>query len=235
MARVRRDLSPFLVHLTRDYEGTPADENLVSILTSGVIEARNPYGIAIRHLEQIDVTDESALATQRVACFSETPPDDLHGLVSPGIWRRYTFRPYGIAFDRNHMLYHGVNPVWYLNSYQGTHDWLAHEVNELIDAVAVTKNKKQGAEAFAAAPIARLTPYMEVIGEWGAKKKDFTFEREWRHVGDFRFAIDDVAAVITPPNEGNDIREQLTERWGEARISDIAFRELTEEDATSGA
>jgi hypothetical protein len=119
MARVRRDLSPFLVHLTRDYEGTSAEDNLASILKTAVIEARNPYGIAIRHLEQIAVTDEVALTTQHVACFSETPPDDLHGLVSPGIWRRYKFRPYGLAFDREHMLYHGVNPVWYLKQLPG--------------------------------------------------------------------------------------------------------------------
>jgi hypothetical protein len=234
MARTRRDLSPFLVHLTRDYQGTSAEDNLASILTTGVIEARNPYGIAIRHLEQIRVTDEPALATQRVACFSETPPDDLHGLVSPGIWRRYNFRPYGLAFDREHMLYHGVNPVWYLNSYQGTHDWLAHQVNNLIDSVAVAKNKKEGAEVFAASPIARLTPYIEVIGEWGTKKKDFTFEREWRHVGDFRFAIGDVAAIITPPGAGDALREELVQRWGEGLIRDIQFRELTEESATSG-
>lgn len=234
MARVRRDLSPFLVHLTRDYEGTSAEDNLSSILATGVIEARNPYGIAIRHLEQIEVTGELALATQRVACFSETPPDDLHGLVSPGIWRRYKFRPYGLAFEREHMLYHGGNPVWYLNSYQGTHAWLAHEVNALIDAVAVTEKKKEGAEAFAASNIARLTPYMEVIGEWGTKKKDFTFEREWRHVGDFHFAIGDVAAIITPPGMGEDLREELIERWGEDLISGIEFRELTEESATSG-
>lgn len=43
--KLREDLSPYLVHLTRDFEGNEAKDNLISMLNSAKIEARNvdPY------------------------------------------------------------------------------------------------------------------------------------------------------------------------------------------------
>lgn len=43
----RSDLSTFLVHLTRDYESMSARDNLKSIVSDRVIEARNPFGSAL--------------------------------------------------------------------------------------------------------------------------------------------------------------------------------------------
>ena len=133
----RRDFSKYLVHLTRDLPESGARENLLSIFSSCTIEARSPFGVAIKRLERAGCDTESALASQCVCCFSETPLEDLGGLVDPGVWRQFGFQPYGVVFERDFMLGKGANPVWYLNSYSGpgiSFDWLARDVNRLIDA-----------------------------------------------------------------------------------------------------
>ncbi len=215
----RPDLSPYIVHLTRDYTADAlAPENLVSILCSRCIEARNPYGIAVRHLELIGCTSDEFRRSQRVACFSETPPESLAGLLSPGVWRRYEFRPYGVAFHRQVLLDRGANPVWYLNGFRGDgFRWRSHDVNTLIDKAAKNSSGTPTPEIFARSEIARLTPFIEVMGSWptGAgnslRAKDFTFEREWRHQGDFRFAHADIATVLVPPGKDTAIRELLSD------------------------
>ena len=51
---IRSDLSTFLVHLTRDLpDGSMAKDNLKSILRESVIEARNPFGIAIERIKKL--------------------------------------------------------------------------------------------------------------------------------------------------------------------------------------
>jgi hypothetical protein len=233
----RRDISQYVVHLTRDYNGTLARDNLLSILADLTIEARNPYGVAIAHLKLIGRATDAALKTQRVVCFSETPPDDLYGLINPGIWRRYKFRPYGVAFTREYALDHGANAVWYLNSYVGQiqHRWLAKDVNDLIDAVAIPGSAEEGGLAFAGSTIARLTPFMEVVGSWDTMKKDFTFEREWRRRDDFTFGAADVAAVIVPPGEIESIRLALGTLWDATRVAQLTFLELGEGQATGSS
>lgn len=211
MTAERADLSPYLIHLTRDYEESEARDNLISILFSRCIEARNPYGVACRHLEQIGCGGRRFMESQKVACFSETPLRSLHGLIDPGIWRRYHFRPYGVAFKRTTVIDRGGNPVWYLNMYtgQGGFEWLVKSVNALIDEVALNSAEQPDAHAFAVSHIARLTPFIETMGEWGAIKKDFSFEREWRHRGDFVFEQRDVARVVVPPGETTSFKKDL--------------------------
>jgi hypothetical protein len=229
----RRDISPYLVHLTRDYEGSKARDNLRSILESRTIEARNPYGVAIPHLRSIGRDSPVISETQRVVCFSETPPDDLHGLINPGVWRRYHFRPYGVAFTREFALDHGANPVWYLNSYIGKigNPWLVKEVNAIIDAVATRGSPREGALALAASPIAKLTPYMEVMGAWEAKTKDFTFEREWRRAGNFAFLPRDLAAIVVAPGQTDSVRADLARSWDSEDVERPTYIELSETQA----
>jgi hypothetical protein len=229
----RKDLSPYIVHLTRDLPGADAPTNLISILASRRIEARTAYGIAMRHIEPMGLATPEVQQCQKVVCFSETPPDDLHGLIDPGMWRQYHFKPYGVAFERAYVLGHGGNAVWYVNSYINDREWLAKSINALIDAAAKGADSKAAQDAFIASPTAQLTPFIEVIGQWGPKKKDFSFEREWRHLGDFSFNTSDIAAVITPPGEQGTIRGMLSEHWGDQNIGNLVFRELTEADASA--
>mgnify|MGYP001297315098 CR=1 FL=1 len=65
--RERDDLSTFLVHLTRDIiEGQSAYENLINILNSQVIEARNPKGLCYNW-------DPEFSSFAKSVCFTETP------------------------------------------------------------------------------------------------------------------------------------------------------------------
>ena len=50
----RDDLSKFLIHLTRDYSDSLANENLVNILKQNKIEAKNAYCLFIYKLNQMD-------------------------------------------------------------------------------------------------------------------------------------------------------------------------------------
>ncbi|HEX6533186.1 MAG TPA: abortive infection system antitoxin AbiGi family protein [Gemmatimonadaceae bacterium] len=233
MPAQRIDLSPYVVHLTRDYNGSSAADNLVSILASHCIEARTPLGIAVRHLESIGCGAGDFMESQKVACFSETPLKSLHGLIDPGIWRQNHFRAYGVAFTRSRMLYYGATPVWYINQYRGSgFRWLVHDVNNLIDASAL-ENGKPAPEKWIRSSIARLTPFMESIGQWGTKSKDFAFEREWRFKGQFTFGWTDVAAVIVPPGKAEGVKQSLKEALRyPAYVDTWEFRELAEPDAT---
>lgn len=212
----RPDLSPYLVHLTRDLsDGSSARDNLVSILNDRCIEARNPHGLAVPHLPHIGIDDPQFLECQRVVCFSETPLEHLSGLVDPGIWRKYHFRGYGLAFEKQQLVDRGANPVWYLNGFRGNgFRWLSKSVNALIDDQLRDENSNLAPNRFEESEIARLTPYIEVMGEWptgygGTLKKDFSFEREWRIKGDFRFEEDSVAAIIVPPGKADSVLKRL--------------------------
>ena len=240
MAIRRRDFSKHLVHLTRDYPPNCARDNLLSILSGGTIQARSPLGVAIARLKLAGCDTESALASQVVCCFSETPLEDLGGLIDPGVWRECGFQPYGVVFERGFMLGKGANPVWYLNSYSGpgiSFDWLVRDVNRLIDAVISSPGATADAKAiaFQESAMCRLAPIIETMGRWRApsgriKTKDFSFEREWRHAGDFHFAPSDVTAILTPQEDREDFFAELdevvpesyaAEQWRRLEASDV--------------
>lgn len=199
------------------------------------IEARSPFGVAIARLKRAGCDTESALASQSVCCFSETPLEDLGGLIDPGVWRQFGFQPYGVVSERDFMLVKGANPVWYLNSYSGPgihFDWLVNDMNRLIDAVLSSPSATADAKAaaFLESPTCRLAPMIEVMGRWGTKTKDFSFEREWRHAGDFHFNPGDVTAILTPREDRDGFLAELeeavpgsyaAERWRRLQASDV--------------
>jgi len=102
------DLSSYLIHMTS------SGEALASILASGHIEARNPFGLAGKRPENAE--------THKAACFTEAPASEIDRI------RRGRF---GIAFHRDLIIKAGGQRVWYLN--YGTPAWDAflHEVNRL--------------------------------------------------------------------------------------------------------
>jgi hypothetical protein len=62
------------------------------------------------------------------------------------------------------------------------HDWLTNPLNALIEQATAAGN-------FAGSEIARIAPFVEQMGTQQGKykkyKKEFWWEREWRHRGDF--------------------------------------------------
>jgi hypothetical protein len=88
------------------------------------------------------------------------------------------------------------SPVWYIDITPG-HDFLTKSVDKMIDAAQSKGN-------FRDSPMARICPFIEQMGT-GVRvsdgrnyQKEFWWEREWRHVGDFRFRESDIAFGFAP-------------------------------------
>ena len=171
----RTDLSTFLVHLTRAGDSQTAKQRLISILQGQTIEARSPFGPAVQRLKNANQPTRS----QNCVCFTETPFEHVHILTSQIDGRDYRFEPYGIAISKKQGRKRGVNPVWYLDITPG-HNWLTVPLETMMDAAIATGN-------YASQPLARLTPFIEQMGSGrraigdGGYRKEFWWEREWRH------------------------------------------------------
>jgi hypothetical protein len=95
----------------------------------------------------------------------------------------------------------GVNPVWYIDITPG-HDWLMNPMNKLIERELKRRKKF------------RNSPLAQIAGRSGyGYRKEFWWEREWRHRGDFNFSLEDVALGLAP--EGRiETLEGFSERLG---------------------
>ena len=190
----RSDLSTFVVHLTRDGVGgkPTARENLEAILTAGRIEARTPMGWTGTGRERLTGADLDAM---KVVCFSETPLEHVYSLFQNIRGRSVRLSGYGVAFTRDIARGAGVNPVWYVDMTMGRTWELSPALDELRkEAVAAPGG-------FASHPASKILPFVEAMGTWNAGRKEFSWEREWRHLGDFAFRWSDVALVLCPEAE----------------------------------
>lgn len=215
----RTDLSTFLIHLTRDTKRFTARENLVSILSDQRVSARRKQGMAKDLAKALDGT----VATQRVVCFSETPLEHAWMMVRDIEHRTQSFKPYGVVFTKTTCRRRGCNPVWYLDITTAT-SWLTVPVTSMVDqAVELATDAKGNVDdvTLAAQPIFRLTPFIEQMGNPSGKRKEFWWEREWRHAGDFAFHPKQVVAVLAPESEHLELRDEikgLSARWDRRAI-----------------
>lgn len=174
----RSDLSSFLVHLTRAHNQKTAEDNLVSMVQEQTIKAYNAFGLATDRGKHGD----GVVSSQRCVCFTETPLEYLHLLTENIDGRQVELSSYGIGIPKMLARRRGCNPVWYIDNTPG-HDWLTNQINDLI---AQSDGDSHN-------PIFKLTPFMETMGSGYSNnlneswKKEFWWEREWRHVGDFSF------------------------------------------------
>jgi hypothetical protein len=202
----RSDLSAYLVHLTRDTDNSSARNNLLSILDNEVLEARSALGMG----SQFDRFLAGTAVTQKVACLSETPLEHVWMMCADIEGRSRKYKPYGLVFERQLVRKRGWNPVWYLDISPG-HDWLTAPINRLVQDAArgsvagsdIDPSRLQEWDIF------RVTPFFEQMGNPAGVTKEFSWEREWRHVGDFVFAPRDVAAVIAPEAEHELWRDRI--------------------------
>lgn len=182
----RSDLSTFLVHLTRRYD-TDARTNLESIMRTRSISARTVYGHLSRHVNQL----RNGGAAHKVVCFTETPLEFTHLLVSEIENRTYQLEPYGLAVTKRQGRERGVNPIWYVDITPG-HDWMTQQLDRLRDRFLADQDGEQD--------IGRIFAFIEQMGNspWqdGGYCKEFWWEREWRHVGDF--ALPDAIICLCP-------------------------------------
>jgi hypothetical protein len=175
----RTDLSTFVVHLTRDREESAdtdtAAENLASIIRERRLRALTPMGWA----KALDDPNDSSRQSQRVVAFSETPLEQVYSLFAEIEGRSINLRPYGLVLTKIIARMLGVNPVWYVDmTTRGGRDW---EEARALDAL-----RESAVEAgdFHTSPVAKVLPYFEWMGTWPSNKKEFWWEREWRHRGD---------------------------------------------------
>lgn len=186
---------------TKPETGKTSKDNLLSILKNGKLKARNAYGMAAHLADRFpDVAD-----TQRTACFTETPLEHAWMMCRPIEGRSIRFDGYGLAFTKTFARRQGVNPVWYLDISQRGRDWLTQPVNRLVkDAVASATDEDTGVtdgSALAEEDILRLTPFIEQMGPITNGRKEFWWEREWRHVGHFRFEPEHIVVAFAPEDQ----------------------------------
>jgi hypothetical protein len=176
----RTDLSTFVVHLTRDTERGAAEANLQSIIEQRRLLSGEPRGWATWARFELDEDD---LESQRVVCFTETPLQHVHALFADVRGRSVHFKPYGVAFPKVVARWMGVNPVWYVDLSQPPGEWRDWPVKDALNELVRSADGQ-----FGESPISRLAPFIEGMGSWpngngGRRVREFSWEREWRHVG----------------------------------------------------
>lgn len=186
MLHRRNDLSTFLVHFTKPSgDGEDGFGALGSILTERQIEARTAYGLARSS------GDAAVVQSQKVVCFTETPLEHSWTMTRELAERRASnFAPYGLAFTKTYARRNGCNPVWYINQTRGT-DWPTTALNAAVASETRPYSDRNS--------MLRITPFIEQMGDWSQAsvvRKEFWWEREWRHVGHFNFTPDHVVAVL---------------------------------------
>ncbi|ALL15434.1 hypothetical protein [Caulobacter henricii] len=162
------DMSDYVSHFAKSTEGSDAYSNIISILASGRIEARNPFGVG-RARAPLSVRHD-------MVCFSEVPLHQLSRLAS----RRQS--EHGIVFRKDFVIANGGNPILYAYAAGGL-------------TVPFEALMAQGA-GDAAHPIWLIVPFVDAPGAGGSYF--FEWEREWRKIGHLNFGLDDVAFLIIP-------------------------------------
>jgi Putative abortive phage resistance protein AbiGi, antitoxin len=175
----RTDLSTFVVHLTRNRPGQTAKEALESIIAQRLLRAGEPRGWALG-APGINLT-EGMRATQRVVCFSETPLEHAYALFADIAYREVQLHGYGVAFTKMIARKMGCNPVWYVEFTPGGARAIANALNNLVEAAA--RNQPTFDDIW------KVTPFIEGMGTWTdglgqLHRREFWWEREWRHLGD---------------------------------------------------
>jgi hypothetical protein len=223
----RGDLSTFVVHLTKDGEDQSARQRLESILTGRppTLEARTAMGFAASQDDPNDVQKQS----QRVVCFTETPLEHIYSHVADIDGRRERFQPYGVALTKMTARRLGINPVFYVDRTPGQYQqWrLANAFEALMNAAIQTGD-------FHNQPIARVLPFVEIMGTWPTtgRKKEFWWEREWRHVSGLTLQpqlidglvlcpeneIDHFEAILRPGDRRGLLRQCIDPRWSVEQI-----------------
>lgn len=208
---LREDLSPFLIHLTRDgsYKKwkdidttlttdqnvtITAKSSLENIISIKKIEARCPFGYFNYKVPYRTNNQNSQVKRDwlRAVCFTETPVDHIYVQCEPIEGRQLNFKPYGLAFFENSIKANGGNPVMYFNTQNTT-------IRGALDSIptsSICLNLKPTLALYEGfGPPLYNTRYSPA-------QIDFRWEREWRIVNDFIFNIpSDVAFGICPKNE----------------------------------
>ncbi len=208
--KLRGDLSPFLIHLTRtgsykqwkdihnlsqdNYPTITAKDSLESIVSNNKIEARVPFGYFNYSVPYNGKDTNSNIKRDwlRSVCFTETPLDHIHVQFQRIKGRSLQFESYGLAFFEASIRSNGGSPVMYF-------DTSNNSIRLSLDAIPPSN---------ICTSLKPLLPLYEGFGPPlykranSPKEIDFRWEREWRIVDDFNFSsVNDVAFGICPSSQ----------------------------------
>lgn len=113
-------------------------------------------------------------------------------------------RPYGLAFTKLRARDVGANPVWYVDRTAGArHQWaLARAIDDVLAQLDTPAR-------FNGSPLQRVFPFLEPMGTWPDRQREFWWEREWRHLGDLDFEFRDVALWLCPEDQIENFEAQI--------------------------
>jgi hypothetical protein len=166
------DMSNYLVHFTKPGIRMTEYDNMLSILGSQSLYARNPFGIIRDHAP--------APQTQLAVCFSEIPLHLLDRLSE----RRGS---YGIGFTKQFILFKGGGPIWNVENGSPAEVAIREVIHQTLDSTAPDTN-----------PVWAMTPFIDSTGDHPGGTYRFEWEREWRLVGNLNFTEQDVSFLIIP-------------------------------------
>ncbi len=193
----RSDLSTFVVHLTKD------KKSLEGIVKHWKIEAKSVWGLAKNKLA--DNTPEAK--SQKCVCFTETPLEYLYLMIKPIKDRQFQPGDYGIAITKKLARKKGLNPVWYVDMTPGqSKQW---QLSKALDGL---RDEKINNNNFKDSHVAKIAPFIEQMypGTNNGRPKEFWWEREWRHIGDF--VLPNHVILICPEQEFEQFRRLIDEK-----------------------
>lgn len=217
----RRDVSPFLVHLTRDASeeepwlpiGT-ARERLVNILQQRALMQSKKWvsRVALVNKDPQVIPQEDTPRYFSAVSFTETPLEQVQCLLDIE-GRGVDLQPYGLVFRRDRLSQRHVSPVAYLNNASGG-------IESILKAyLDMCETRPDAAE--------RVVPLVDFFGrriECGipqtnpASDYDFSWEREWRLpycFGNMAFTASDVFIGLCPEADIDEFEELFARTLGD--------------------
>lgn len=196
----RTDISPFLVHLTRDRTGgLTAADTFRSILTANTLHCGSDALSDARFgINTTRMSNDEKRELFGAICFTETPLNEIHCFLEIDN-RSVQLGQYGLVFLKSKLQSKGVSPVLYINNESSNKDQVFQALCSLI------QNHRDEAK--------QILPLLSVFGKKitppGARNQqiddvDFLWEREWRYpsvLGDLTFATNDVFVGLCPDDE----------------------------------
>lgn len=176
--KIRRDVSPFLIHMTKNRDEHLGAAQLLSEYILGektLKQSDNPLSSASYSTDKtgIPVADQKKLFN--AICFTEAPLSELHCFFNI-TGRNMHFEPYGLVFLKDKLKHKGVSPALYINNSEDD------QTDVLRSFCACLKEDIETAS--------RILPLIQTFGKLvhpmgdGArphnKSFDFSWEREWR-------------------------------------------------------